>query len=145
MTTDEGEGERRMHLIVDGKAKNIWLMTDKALLSGYIRALVEATGMTVFQEPIVSGYPWPGSTDTDALSAVCFLKESAVMVHCYPEQSFVFVDVFSCKEFDVGKIYGHIKRAFEMDDAKCVVLERGVDAETGQCVPATVKRNKGAL
>jgi len=139
MTIDEGEGGRKMHLIVDGLAKNVELMTDKARLSEYMKALVEATGMTVFQEPIVVGYPWPGSTDTDALSAICFLKESAVMVHSYPEQSFVFVDVFSCRAFDVGKIYGHIKRAFDMPDAKCVVLERGID-ETGKCVPATIIR-----
>ena len=53
-----------MHLIVDGQAKNLNLMTDKAKMSNYLRTLVEATGMSIFQEPIVVGYPWPGSTDT---------------------------------------------------------------------------------
>lgn len=129
-----------MHIIVDGKAECVELMTDKESLTQWLKGLAEAAGMTVFQEPIVVGYPWPGSTDTDALSGVCFLKESAITVHSYPEQGFVFVDVFSCKEFDVGKIYGHIRRGFDMITAKCVVLERGVDPETGECVPAAVVR-----
>jgi S-adenosylmethionine decarboxylase len=130
------EGDSRLHAIIDGHGKNVLLMTDKEAMAGFLVELVEACGMSVFKEPIVVGYPWPGSTDTTALSAVCFLMESAVVVHTYPEKKFAFVDVFSCQDFDVGKVFGNVKRAFDMPNPKLLLLERGIDHRTGDCVPA---------
>lgn len=121
-----------MHVIVDGKARNRTLMTDKERMCAYLRELADVVGMTIFGEPVVVGYPWPGSQDADALSAVCFLAESSIVVHTYPEKHFAFVDVFSCKDFNSDRVYNYIRRSFVMDDPKLIILARGLDGE-GQC------------
>ena len=94
--------------------------------------------MTVVGDPICQGFPWPGSDNEEALSAVCFLAESSITVHCHPDNRFVFVDVFSCKDFDVDDVRCCIQRAFDMDRGRLLLLKRGVDPNTGDCVPAWV-------
>lgn len=130
-----------MHLIVDGHANNVEIMTDKDRMAYHLKQLVRTIGMTPVGEPISIGFPWPGGEEEDAISAVCFLKESAIMVHCYPEAKFVFVDVFSCRDFNTGNAYGHIKQMFDMPAAKPLLLDRGLDGD-GFPIPASINRNR---
>ena len=137
MTIDEG-GDSKIHLIVDGESRNIKLMTDQVAMKNYLQALAAVAEMNVVSEPVVAGYPWPGSKDNTALSAVCFLAESSITIHCYPEKKYAFVDVFSCKNFKIRLVFTHIKKAFDMPNGKMVLLNRGLDDQTGECVPAKV-------
>lgn len=130
-----------MHLIVDGFANNVDIMTNKDLMVYELKRLVGIIGMTPVGEPYSIGFPWPDAENEDAISAVCFLKESAVIVHCYPEAKFVFVDVFSCRDFNTGNAYGHIKQMFDMPAASPVLLNRGLD-ERGFPIPASIDRER---
>ena len=135
------EGDR-MHLIVDFQSSNICLMTDKHDLANLLNKLAEIAEMQAVGEPIVIDFPWPGSNDCDALSAVCFLEESAITVHTYPEKQFAFVDVFSCKDFNANNIIGHIIRAFKAKSPTILILDRGIDMKSGKIIPARLRGEK---
>lgn len=114
-----------MHLIVDSHCENQQLLEDETLLRDWMIRTAKQTGMTVFGEPQVVDFPWPGSAAT-ALSGVCFLGESSIVVHTYPEYKSVFIDVFSCKKFEWALVAETIARDFEMENPSILVLDRGV-------------------
>lgn len=126
-----------MHIIIDGHSASQELMANVQYMKEFLVGLAHAADMTVFAEPIVVDYPWPKS-DESALSAICFLGESGIMVHTYPEKNYIFLDLFSCKDFDVNRVFSFVKKAFILDAEKVLLLSRGVNARTGKCEPATV-------
>lgn len=129
-----------MHLIIDFHSSNILLMRDCHEMVNFLNEVAVIAKMHVLGEPIVIGFPWPGSQDSSALSGVCFLKESAITVHTYPEMRFVFMDVFSCKDFNVHKVSAHICRAFGAESPTILVLDRGVDMEENTIIPVKLRR-----
>lgn len=128
-----------MHLIMDGTCLNKVVMRDPEALSQWLHDTAVVAGMTPHGKPFIDGFAWPGSDDAGALSGVQFLKESAIMVHTWPEVSYAFVDVFSCKDFDVQGMQNHIIETLGMGTADVLVLERGVDPTTGVIVPARLR------
>lgn len=125
-----------MHLIIDGHSKSKELLEQEYLLRDWLVKTAEQIGMTIYGEPVVVDYPWPGSHYT-ALSAICFLGESSILVHTYPEFSFVFIDVFSCKDFDCDMLEGNICRDFQIEAPHVFQLERGI--RDGRIIPATLR------
>ena len=114
-----------MHIILDGYAKNQNLLMLDSLLRDWLIKTAKLIGMTVYGEPVVVDFPWPGSNYT-ALSAICFLGESSIVVHTYPEFNFVFIDVFSCKDFDCDNLEGNICRDFGIAMPHVLQLQRGI-------------------
>ena len=130
-----------MELIVDGHCSNTHLMTDREAMAAWLKAMAHVIDMTPFGEPVIQGFPWPESDDWDALSAVQFLKESAIVVHTYPERQAAFFNIFSCRDFDKDKALAFLKTTFRLNllTASVLVLERGVDGETGAIQKATLR------
>jgi len=129
-----------MHLIMDGPCKNTALMRDPGLLSRWLHDTAIKADMTPHGEPFIDGFAWPGSDDKDALSGVQFLKESAIMIHTWPEVPYAFVDVFSCRDFDALTLERHIRETLGMGPAKPLILERGVNPTTGVIVSTRLRR-----
>ena len=125
-----------MHLILDGEAKNQNLLMIESLLREWLVKTALQIGMTVYGEVEVRDYPWPGSFGT-ALSAICWLGESSILVHTYPEHNAVFIDVFSCKDFDCDALEATICRDFGVEKPKVLQLDRGV--VDGKIIPASLK------
>ena len=115
-----------MHLIVDGWVKNQELLTNILSLKSWLREAAEIAGMTPFGEPTVVDFPFPSQEGT-ALSAVQFLGESSIVVHTYPEHKFIFIDIFSCLNFDASKIIDFVKGSFELGKHSSYLLQRGID------------------
>lgn len=125
-----------MHVTVDGYGTNMLIMTDEGSLVTFMRQLATVIGMT----PVscyTEQYPCPGTEDRWALSGVCFLKESSIMVHTHPEKGYVFIDIFSCREFDYQKAVSLVKANFDMARASTVVMERGLEGG-GSCLPVGI-------
>ena len=129
-----------MHLIMDGHSDNIELMTDRDMMRKFMRETVALADMSPFGEPYCQGYPWAGSEDWSALTCFQPLGESGLVIHTFPEKQFVFIDLFSCKDFKVGAVEGHIVRSFRMRRCKVVVLGRGINKD-GSIIPAYVISN----
>lgn len=126
-----------MHLILDGYCKNIDLLQDESLLRTWMSRTARQIGMTVYGKPEFRNYPWPGS-DAPAFSGICFLAESSIVIHAYPEYSFVFIDIFSCKDFDCDLVEGSVCRDFGVTMPRVLQLERGISK--GRLIPVAVRR-----
>jgi len=55
------------------------------------------------------------------------IAESHISIHTFPDQDYVFVDIFSCKNFDVDKAIGYVLDAFGATKSKKHVIARGLD------------------
>uniref|UniRef100_A0A6M3JA62 Putative S-adenosylmethionine decarboxylase n=1 Tax=viral metagenome TaxID=1070528 RepID=A0A6M3JA62_9ZZZZ len=124
-----------MELLIDGISRNKELMSDRHLLSNWLLKACEVIEMTPVGRPRVVAYPWPSSADRSALSANCFLAESSIMVHTYPENECVHFDIFSCKDFSVDRIVSFLDETFALVAGAGLLLRRGVDVRSG-LVPA---------
>lgn len=133
------EGDKRMEAKIDGTAKNIALMRNEVAMKSFLHKLAAVAEMHVIGEPRVMPYSWPGSADGSALSAHCFLAESSIDIHCYPEKKYVFVDIFSCKDFNEDRVMTCVAKSFNMPKPHKLVLNRGIDQRTGKCIPANVR------
>ena len=132
-----------MHLIIDAHAKNVGLMIDREQMKEWLFQVAKMAGMSVFAEPFIYGFPWPGSGDYSAITAFCPLMESGLVVHCWPEKEFVFIDLFTCGEMEretEERVVDHIVGTFQMIDPKIIPLERGIDSRTGEVVPARLRQ-----
>lgn len=126
-------------MLVDGTALNTHLMRNPVAMKLFLRKLAAVAEMHVVGMPVPQAYPWPGTADREALSAVCFLAESSITVHCHPEREFVFVDIFSCKDFDEDGVKWCVANSFAMPEPSVLILDRGID-DNGECIPASIRK-----
>jgi S-adenosylmethionine decarboxylase len=90
-------------------------------------------GMTAITQPYVFRYNAVVPEDA-GITGVVIIAESHISLHTYPKKNFVFVDLFSCKAFDVEKAKTYIIAFFESQSPVVNVQERGAD------FPATLLR-----
>ncbi len=58
------------------------------------------------------------------VSAVQFIKTSSVVIHTLDELDTVFLDLFSCKPYDVNKVIGIVESHFKGDVYMCQTFAR---------------------
>ena len=120
-----------MELLLDFKCSCQSLMRDKDALEDWLLQAVDEVGMTAFGNPEVVDYPFPEREGT-ALSAVIFLGESSITIHTYPEFNFVFMNIFSCKDFDPSRVLEFIERSWNVSrERRAYLFQRGINMETG--------------
>lgn len=129
-----------MHLVTDFRCKNQILMRDQDALRRWLLAMAARIGMNVFGEPLVVDYPFPEREGT-ALSATCFLGESSIGAHTYPEFGHVSLDVFACKEYDADDAMRYISHCWQrIGMMKGIILDRGINPETGEPISLRIRR-----
>ena len=127
-----------MHLICDFRSGNVKLMRDVEGMKEWLSKLAGKIGMTVQGEVVVRPYPFPKSHDWSALSAVCFLAESSITIHCYPEKHYVYLDVFSCKSFETTEVFEYIGETFLAKSVETLLLARGLDDQAENVLPLRI-------
>jgi S-adenosylmethionine decarboxylase len=112
-----------MHLIIDGYNGNTRKMQDV----DYIRQLLDSypsqIGMTKISPAQVSEYTAP-QTDDHGVSGVVGLAESHISIHTFPEQAYVNIDIFSCKEFDAEKAVRDLQEKFGLTEVRSYLINR---------------------
>ncbi len=68
----------------------------------------------------------PGAT-IEGISGFVMIAESHISIHTFPEKDYVFIDVFSCKGFDVDNAVKLLVSAFEAKKHTKKVIKRGID------------------
>ena len=124
-----GEMWYPMELIMDARCSNKHILTSEALLSEWIRSLCNLIGMTPVGPVYMESFPFPGSTEK-AISACQFLGESGIIVHPYPEFDFIYINVFSCRDFDALKAVRFIKNTLKITESTTYLFQRGINMET---------------
>jgi len=121
------------HLMLDLGECNPEILNDLDACFNLLNDLPEKIGMTKITQPYVFRYN--GRIPEDAgITGVTIIAESHISLHTYPYKNFVFVDLFSCKTFDVESAKDHIIRFFQSKSPSVYTYERG------EHFPVTYKR-----
>ena len=115
-----------MHLIIDGFRANPTLLEDEELIYRLLDDYPSQIEMTKVAPPYVFRYV--GSKPEDwGISGFVLIAESHISIHTFPEKRYINIDVFSCKEFDSEQVTRDFQARFEIAEAKCYLLNRGLE------------------
>tara|TARA_B100001013_G_scaffold314487_1_gene221032 strand:+ start:113 stop:526 length:414 start_codon:yes stop_codon:yes gene_type:complete len=115
-----------MHLIIDGFGGNLHKMENPNAIYQFLDEYPDAIGMTKITSPHV--YTYEGQEPKDkGISGFVLIAESHISVHTFPEHSYMNVDVFSCKDFDVQRALEEISTIFSLETVKSWTLARGLE------------------
>ena len=114
------------HLIIDASSCNRKKLTDQSLVYDILNNLPKELGMHKMTLPHVVKWLDSGST-IPGISGFVMIAESHISIHTFPEKDYVFIDVFSCKGFDVDNSVKLLLGAFEAKKHTKKVVNRVMD------------------
>jgi S-adenosylmethionine decarboxylase len=114
------------HLMLDLRKCVQARLSDYELVFNILQDLPEKIGMTRITQPYV--FPYSGLVPEDkGITGTVIIAESHISVHTFQEKDYCFVDVFSCKDFDVDYAAEYIINAFGSKDYDKHIVQRGRD------------------
>lgn len=116
-----------LHVTIDASHCNKQKLTSVTLVYDILNKLPERIGMTKMTLPYVVKWLDKFAHGTEGISGFVMIAESHISIHTFPDQDYVFMDIFSCKEFDADRAIGYLIRVFEAKKYEKNVLKRGVD------------------
>jgi S-adenosylmethionine decarboxylase len=115
-----------MHLTIDGYGGDRELLGSEALVRSLLDRFPGEIGMTKISEPFVFEYTGVKPEDWGVTGFV-IIAESHIAVHTFPDHGYVWVDVFSCKEFEAPQARDIVVNAFGLTSFTEHILERGLE------------------
>jgi len=114
------------HLTIDASFCNRKKLTDQSLVYDILNNLPKKLGMIKMTLPHVVKWMDPGAT-INGVSGFVMIAESHISIHTFPEKDYVFIDVFSCKGFDVDSAVKLLVNVFGAKKHTEKVINRGTD------------------
>jgi len=114
------------HLTIDASQCNRDKLMDQSLVYDVLNKLPEKLGMTKMTLPQVVKWLDNGAT-IDGISGFVMIAESHVSIHTFPEKDYAFIDIFSCKNFDVSKATRLLTKVFGAVKVTKKIIKRGMD------------------
>lgn len=112
------------HLMLDLRECKEEKLSDLNLVFNILHDLPKKIGMTRITEPYV--FPYSGLIPEDkGITGTVIIAESHISIHTFQEKDYCFVDVFSCKDFDVNFAAEYIINAFESKKYDKHIVNRG--------------------
>ncbi len=115
-----------MHLTIDGFGGDRERLSSEQLVRSLLDRYPGEISMTKISEPLVLRYVGEKRDDW-GVSGFVLIAESHIAIHTFPERGYVWVDVFSCKEFDGDIATDSIVEAFGLTHITKNVLPRGLE------------------
>lgn len=97
------------HLILDCSKGDISRTKDKEYIEKWIKNLVSEIDMIPFGHPQVFHF---GDGELAGFTALQFITTSNILCHFMDDTGNFYLDVFSCKEFDVDIVIKNIQENF---------------------------------
>ena len=91
------------HLILDCKSGSKKLIRDKQNLKNFVDELVNRIDMVAVGEPIIK-FLASNAVDKAGYSLVQLIETSSIVGHFINSSGDFYLDVFSCKEFEIEKV-----------------------------------------
>jgi len=118
------------HLTIDLKGCPKELLSDYSLHFEFLKRLPELIHMTPITQPYV--FPYEGLIPTDkGITGVAIIAESHLSIHSFEEKGYSFIDIFSCKDFNVDEAIRIILEMFKPADYEINLVKRGLDFPRG--------------
>lgn len=111
------------HLILDCKGCDIDKITDRENLAHFVKTLVKKIDMVAYGEPIIQHF----ATHNPAAagnSLVQLIETSAITGHFVDINGEAYLDIFSCKPFDIEVAKGVIQEFLNPEKMKLTYLTR---------------------
>ena len=114
------------HLTIDGKKCNIDSLKNQEAVFNVLNNLPKELGMTKITMPYV--VPWVDKwANTPGISGFVMIAESHISIHTFPDDDYIFIDIFSCMEFNTDKAIEYLKNAFSIKKLTINIIKRGID------------------
>jgi S-adenosylmethionine decarboxylase len=116
-----------LHLVLDGHGCDIKKIGDLKIVYNFLDDVPNRIGMTKMIQPYVVRWKDKGSVH-EGLTGFVTIAESHLAVHTFPDNGRVYVDIFSCKQFDKEMVIKIFKETFKPKrlNHKVVRLHEGV-------------------
>lgn len=112
------------HLILDCHDCNSSKLSNKALIEQTLDDLVVDMNMTKILGPNV--FEYKGVVPDDwGYTGITIIAESHLAIHTFPDKRHMFVDVFSCKDFDTRIVIDKLVKAFDIETWDEQLIQRG--------------------
>lgn len=103
-------------------------LNDLQFIYNFLDKLPSEIGMTKIAPPQITSYPGKETSfDKGGISAFVLIAESHIVIHTFVEQEHAFVDIFSCKNFDMEHAEKVIVEALEAKKVDKYLNNRGVE------------------
>src|SRR3989338_3555493 len=116
-----------LHVTIDASACNKRKLMSQSIVYDLLNNLPAKIGMTKMTLPYVTKWLDKFAEGTPGISGFVMIAESHISIHTFPDQDYVFMDIFSCKEFDAEKTIKYLVDAFEAAKYEKHILTRGID------------------
>ena len=116
-----------LHVTIDASKCDKQKLASYSLVYDVLNHLPAKIGMTKMTLPYVAKWLDKFSDGTPGISGTVMIAESHISIHTFPDQDYVFMDVFSCREFDVEKAVNYLLRAFDAKKHTVKTFKRGLD------------------
>lgn len=112
------------HVMLDLNDCNPEKLDDLNLCFEFLNTFPDQIGMTKITTPHV--FPYAGLVPEDrGITGTVIIAESHISIHTFPLKKYAFIDVFSCKPFEVNQVIEHCIALFESKDPEHHVTQRG--------------------
>ena len=113
------------HLMLDLNDCDVELLSDLDHCARILNDLPDHIGMTKITQPYCFRYSGLVPED-EGITGMVIIAESHISIHTFPIKSYAFIDVFSCRDFDVNEARDYLIEAFKSRDPQTFVTERGL-------------------
>lgn len=110
------------HLIMDCYGCDLDAMTSKDVISEFTKSLVEKIDMVPYGEPQIVHF---GTGNKEGFTLIQLIETSNISGHFANDDRKIFLDVFSCKEFDPNIVYEHVIEFFNPEEIIMNPIMRG--------------------
>ena len=116
-----------LHVTIDASGCDKRKLASYSLVYDILNNLPAKIGMTKMTLPYVAKWLDKFANGTEGMSGFVMIAESHISIHTFPDQDYVFMDVFSCRNFDTQSAIKYLVNAFGAKKYTTKVLKRGVD------------------
>jgi S-adenosylmethionine decarboxylase len=116
-----------MHMTIDGYGGSEELLNNEQLVRELLDRYPGEIGMTKIAAPYVVAYDGADKPEDYGVTGFVIIAESHISIHTFPGRGDVWLDVFSCKDFDTEGATGVIVDAFNLSAITQRKLERGLE------------------
>src|SRR3989344_4376007 len=116
-----------LHVTIDASRCNRQKLMSVPLVYDVLDKLPEKIGMTKMILPYVVKWLDKFSEGTPGVSGFVMIAESHISIHTFPDQDYVFMDIFSCRNFNAEDAIDYLVNAFEAKKFEKRVVKRGLD------------------
>lgn len=114
------------HLMLDLSGCKKETLSSLKLHFDYLNEIPDLIGMTKITQPYV--FPYSGLVPEDkGTTGVIIIAESHLSIHSFEDKGYIFIDIFSCKPFDIEKVIKETIERFQPEDCQIRMERRGLN------------------